>query len=124
MKQMYPEFVMICLGDQMVKEENLLLGMLDTLFKSDLDADEKKRILEEEYHLPMSERMESEVSRMCNYSDGIEQRGIEKGIAKGIQQAKIENAKNLLDVLSDEIIAEKIGLSLEKVKELRAQNLI
>lgn len=41
---------------------------------------------------------------------------------EGIEMNKIENAKNLLDVLSDEIIAEKIGFPLEKVKELRAQN--
>ena len=32
---------------------------------------------------------------------------------------KLENAKALLDVLEDEVIAEKIGLELEIVQELR-----
>ena len=39
---------------------------------------------------------------------------------EGIEANKLANAKNLLDVLSDEIIAEKIGLPVEKVQELRA----
>ncbi|MBO5259187.1 MAG: transposase, partial [Agathobacter sp.] len=46
---------------------------------------------------------------------------IEDGRAEGIEQTKIENARNLLDVLSDEVIAEKIGLSIERVKELRRE---
>ena len=37
---------------------------------------------------------------------------------EGIEQTKLENARNLLGLLSDEMIAEKIGLSLECVKSL------
>ena len=37
----------------------------------------------------------------------------------GRYQEKIEIAKNLLDVLDDEIISSKIGLSLDEVKQLR-----
>lgn len=44
-----------------------------------------------------------------------------KGREEGREIALIETAKSLLDVLSDEIIAEKTGISLEKVKELRAE---
>ena len=43
----------------------------------------------------------------------------EEGREEGREKALIETAKNLLDVLSDEVIAEKIGLPLEKVQELR-----
>lgn len=43
------------------------------------------------------------------------------GRAYGIEHTKLENARNLLDVLSDEVIAEKIGLSIERVKELRRE---
>ena len=52
--------------------------------------------------------------------EGMEQ-GIEQGIEQGLEIAKMENAKNLLDVLSDEVIAEKIGLPISKVQELRAE---
>lgn len=48
---------------------------------------------------------------------------MEKGIEKGKELALIETAKNLLDVLSDEVIADKIGLSLEVVQELREKML-
>jgi predicted transposase/invertase (TIGR01784 family) len=52
---------------------------------------------------------------------GIEQ-GIEKGIEKGKEQEKINLAKNLLDVLDDETISLKIGLSVEHIKSLRVNN--
>ena len=54
--------------------------------------------------------------------EGIE-KGMQEGIEKGMQEGKeiiiIEIAKKLLDVLSDEVIAEKLGLSLDKVEKLR-----
>ena len=43
----------------------------------------------------------------------------EKGIKQGIKQEKIEIAKNLLDVLDDETISLKTGLSLEELGKLR-----
>ena len=42
-----------------------------------------------------------------------------KGIEKGIERGKLEIAKNLLDVLDDETIAVKTGLSMEVIKKLR-----
>ena len=51
-----------------------------------------------------------------------ERKGIEKGIEKGIQQEKIEIAKNLLDVLDDETISLKTGLTIEKIKQLREES--
>ena len=56
---------------------------------------------------------------------GIEvgrEKGYEEGREEGRESALVETARNLLDVLSDEIIAQKIGLPLEQVKELRLQN--
>ena len=46
------------------------------------------------------------------YNDGIE---------KGIERNKNENAKKLLGLLADEVIAEKIGLSLETVQKLHLE---
>ena len=46
----------------------------------------------------------------------------EKGRKEGREMALIEAAKNLFDILSDEVIAEKLGLPLEKVQELRKEN--
>ena len=49
------------------------------------------------------------------------QEGVEKGIEKGIEQAKLEVASALLDVLEDDMIALKTGLSIDQVRNLRKQ---
>lgn len=51
-----------------------------------------------------------------------ERKGEERGIEKGIEKEKIEIAKKLLDILDDQTIADKTGLHIEKVRELRAEN--
>jgi len=52
------------------------------------------------------------------FEKGI-QKGIQKGMKEGEKKAKIEIAKNLLDVLDNETISKKTGLSIEEIKELR-----
>ena len=52
---------------------------------------------------------------------GMEE-GIEKGIEKGIEQRNIEIAKNLLDVLDNETISLKTGLSVESIQKLRLRS--
>ena len=43
---------------------------------------------------------------------------IEEGIEKGREEAKRTNAQNLIGLLPDEVIAEKIGLPLEEVQKM------
>lgn len=47
----------------------------------------------------------------------------QKLVSKGAYESKIEDAKNLIDLLSEEIISERIGLPLEIVKELKKEKL-
>ena len=42
-------------------------------------------------------------------------------VTKYTNSKELTMAKELLDVLNDDVIAEKTGLSLEKVKEIRAE---
>ena len=59
-----------------------------------------------------------------------ERKGIEKGLEQGREEGKeegernkaIEIAKNLLDVLNDETISLKTGLTIEKIKQLREES--
>ena len=55
------------------------------------------------------------------YKEGVE-KGIQQGIKQGIQKEKISIAKRLLDILDDDIIAKKVGLSLEEVRKLRKKD--
>ena len=48
--------------------------------------------------------------------------GIEQGRKEGIVEGKLGIAKNLLDVLDDETISLKTGLTIEKIKKLREEN--
>jgi predicted transposase/invertase (TIGR01784 family) len=48
-----------------------------------------------------------------------EEKGLQKGMEKGIKQGIIEVAKNLLDVLDNETIALKTGLTIKAIQELR-----
>ena len=45
--------------------------------------------------------------------------GFEKGLEKGMEKRSIEIAKNLLDILDNETIALKTGLSIELINSLR-----
>lgn len=105
--------IMVCLGKNEEETEHDLLRLLDVLLSSDKKAKEKKEILENEFQIPMSEKMEEEVEHMCNLSDGVEQRGIEKGIEKEhlrLVQKKLEKNKSI------EQIAEEMELDVETVK--------
>ena len=114
--------IMICLGKSEEKTENELLRLLDVLLSSDKNAKEKKVILENEFQIPMTEKMEEEVEYMCNLSDGVEQKGVQKGIEIGIKQG-IEQEhlrvvrKKLEKNKSIEQIAEELELEIENVKE-------
>ena len=48
--------------------------------------------------------------------------GIEQGIEQGKEEEKVEIAQNLLDVLDDETIALKTGLTIEEVRRIRDEN--
>ena len=47
------------------------------------------------------------------------QKGMEQGLQQGIEQSKLDVARNLLDILSDEVIAQKVGIAVETVREIR-----
>lgn len=52
------------------------------------------------------------------YDDGFSQ-GISQDISQGSAEQKLQNAKNLIDILDENIIAERIGLPLKTVQQLK-----
>lgn len=74
--------VMICLGNPETADSTLL-KMLDVLFSPTKNAAEKKSILSSEFHIKMTKSIDEEMMQMCNYSEGVWESGIEKGVEKG-----------------------------------------
>lgn len=66
---------------------------------SDIKAEAKKKILQKDLGIPMTSKIESEVTEMCNLSD-IEERGRKKGKREGkkegVDMTRIEVIKKLM----------------------------
>ena len=99
--------IIICLGDVDDKMTGIL-KLLEVLLSSERGTKEKKKILQEEFGIRMTQELEREVSEMCNLSDGVEQKGIAKGIAKGITRGIIISIQNLM---------ESMGWSIEQAMD-------
>lgn len=76
--------IMICLGDS-DETSNGILKLLEVLLSSERKAEEKKKILQEDFSIEMTKELESEVSVMCNLSKGVEEKGMTKGILTSIK---------------------------------------
>ena len=116
--------VMICLGKKQYTELEGLLRLLNlVLVDNDLKQQEKKNKLAEEFSIKMTPRLERGVQEMCNLSEGIEQRGIEKGIAQGREQMANETVIEMLKgKMSVDMIARFTKLTVEQVKEIGKKN--
>ncbi|MBQ7568638.1 hypothetical protein IJT17_07540 [bacterium] len=73
----------VCLGNERDANYKGVLKLLGTLLTSQAAVDKKKRILQEEFDIDTERSIDEEVLSMCNLSQGIEVRGIKKGLRKG-----------------------------------------
>ena len=63
--------VMLCLGGPDGENYGGVLRMLDVLLSSKTSEAEKRKILQDDYDIQMTQTMNREVSVMCNLSKGI-----------------------------------------------------
>lgn len=111
--------VMICLGNADKSAGTDVLRLLDVLLSADTKPDEKCRILEQDFSIEMTQELESEVSLMCNLSEGVEQRGIEKGLQQGKIYGLIEAYRDE-SVPEEEIVSrlqKKFGMTEEEIQK-------
>lgn len=80
--------VMVCLGGAEAGCYDGLLRLLDVLLSSEKDAQEKRKILLDDYDIKMTHSFESEVSEMCNLSQGVWDKGVQKGMELGKELGK------------------------------------
>ena len=85
-----------------------ILKLLEVLLSSERSTKEKREILQEEFNIKMTQELEREVSEMCNLSEGVEQKGIAKGITASIRNLmesmgwSIEQAMDALQIPTEE----------------------
>ena len=87
----------------------------------DMKAEEKGKILKENYGIEVNAELGKEMEHMCNLGEGLVEEayeeGMEKGIEKGIEKEHLRQIKNKLEKnKSLEQIAEEVELDVENVK--------
>lgn len=110
--------------EQLAKDKSIkrAIEKLDVMY---LDSEERE-MYENELKRIRDYVAEMKTAKIRGIEQGIKQ-GMEQGIQKGIQQGieegenrkAIEIAKKLLDILDNETISLKTGLSIEEIQELR-----
>ena len=91
--------------------------LLGALLSQELTIDEKLKIIENEYDIPIEENFRKDVSVMCNLSQGIE----EKGIAIGAEREKTQIILNMYkNGFTAEQIASATDKDIEEVKVIIA----
>ena len=72
--------ILICLNEEKDPgERGSLYRFLNTLLSFSLMPEEKEHILKEEYGISMEMKIREELEAMCNLSEAIEERGVERG---------------------------------------------
>ena len=86
--------VMICLGGPEEEHYEGILKLLHTLLSNKTSETEKREVLENEFDIPMTRELESEVSTMCNLSQSIAEKNHQEGLIDGILLALKKLMKN------------------------------
>ena len=91
--------VMICLGEETDRNYSGVLKFLEVLLSDEKTATAKKTILQNEFNVPMTQTLETEVYQMCNLSQGAIEKGIQKGYGQGREEERIASVRNLMQNL-------------------------
>lgn len=102
--------IMICLGGEEAENYKGILKLLDVLFSREKDAEEKKRILETEFGIEMTKKMEREVHVMCNLSEGL---------VEEVTREVTNNVESRFEKLNLRLLAEKRYEDLERASKER-----
>ena len=56
--------VMVCLGGEEEEDQHPLIRLLNLLFSTEIDKNKKKKTLEQDFEVPITQELEREVSEM------------------------------------------------------------
>ena len=102
------ETVVITLNEDGLQSENELIRYLSLLLNKEMPVEQREKELEKDYHLQMTGDVRKDVGKMCNYSDAIWTRGIEKGAYETILDLVRQK------IISIQVAAKQLGMTEEK----------
>lgn len=114
--------IIVNLGDPDQPVYSRILRLMNVLLSNKKDVQTKQKVMQDEFHIAMTMELESEVSELCNLSQGIFNEGVTEGMNRGLDKG-IEGAVELLREagFGDQDIIEKImskyHLTLEAAKK-------
>ena len=110
------ELIMVCLGrPEDVEKGTRLHQLLNTLLSDTLTPEEKIKAIKHDYNIVTTVELEGGLATMCNLSDHIE----EKAIQRGISEERFSNLRAVMENLN--LTAEQAMDVLNVPQEERAQ---
>jgi hypothetical protein len=85
--------IMVCLDkdkEEVGNDSKGILKLLRVLLSDKMMAGKKKNILSSDFDIAMNVEIEEEMSRMCNLSEGVLERGRIEGRAEGRAEGRVE----------------------------------
>ena len=101
---------------------NLELKLLDTLLSSEKKPEEKKKIMQDDFGIKMTRKLEREVSELCNLSKDVEEKGIKKGIKRGIKEGILTSIQNLMESMNWSAEQAMIALKVPEAEWTQYEN--
>lgn len=90
--------------------------MMNLLLNSHISAKEKKKILQTDYHIPMTIRLGEELNLMCNLSDLVEEEAREKALKEGHAKGHAKGrAEGRAEGIEEGKITTLVGLVADKI---------
>ena len=100
--------VIVNLGDAETPVQNQILRLMNVLLSEETNALSKQKVMQEEFHIAMTQQIESEVSDLCDLSYGILEKGFRKGQAEGRAEGRAEGITASVELLRDAGLDDKI----------------
>lgn len=114
--------VMVCLGENEggADDRSNLLDMLNYLMLNSIDSyKQKQQVLNNEFDVKMTPRLEEGVAEMCNLSQGIKDVGRAEGRAEGIVGVALTMLKEKVNLA---FITKMTNLTADEVRKLAKDN--
>ena len=112
--------IMLCLGGPNRANYDGVIRMLDVLLSNETSEAEKRKILQDDYDIQMTQTMEQEVSVMCNLSKGVRGKGVAEGMTNGI----LFSIKNLMETLGMTIEQAMAALKIPEAEKKKYKDLL